>query len=121
MAAGCPTDRVSLIALGAGTRIMTQPTGFRCEACLTPETEWRTSCDQSPWALSGGDYFEAVPCPTEFQEGAKRVEEAIDRDAVILMVFGGIGVFAGSVLLIRTRRGGARSASDAGTGAETPP
>ena len=111
----------SIVAIGDGALILTRPAAsVRCAACLDPDGEYfpRTSCAEQ-WG-KGGDYFETVPCPAEFQEGAERVEQAIDRDAIVLMAFGGIGVVAGSVLLVRTRRDGAGRSSQAGSGGGGP-
>lgn len=101
----------STVAVGGGALILTVPEAtYRCAACIDPPSFGDGSCDEQFWP-PGGDYFDTVPCPADFQDGAERVALAIDRDAIILMAFGGIGVVAGSVLLIRTRRRGARSES----------
>lgn len=92
----------SITAVGGGFFILSRPTATpRCAACLQPTDIGRSSCKAG---FTGGDYFETVPCPADFQQGAERVEQVIDRDAIILMVFGGVGILAGLVLLIRARR-----------------
>jgi hypothetical protein len=101
----------SVVAVGGGAMILTRSEAtYRCEACLDPPSYGNGSCDEQMWP-PGGDYFDTVPCPADFQEGAMRVEQAIDRDAIALMAFGGIGVVAGSVLFVRSRRGSARHGS----------